>query len=155
MSYMELLLLLHIASAIIGFGATFSFAILGPLAAKTGGPQALGMLKGIVQIEKKLVIPAIVIQPLTGVLLIFEDGWDNDFFSHYWLWIAIAIYIVAVYIALALQTPTVERMVEMGESGKAETPEFGALGKKAATQGPILTVMLLVVIFLMVIKPGG
>jgi uncharacterized membrane protein len=82
MSYLELLLLLHIGSAIVGFGATFSFSILGPLSAKTGGPQALGMMKGIVKIEKTLVYPAIVIQPLTGVLLIIEEGLDENFFSH-------------------------------------------------------------------------
>ena len=155
MSYLELLLLLHIGSAIIGFGVTFSFAVLGPLAAKTGGPQALGILKGIVKIEKTFVFPAIVIQPLTGVLLIFEQGWDNDFFSHYWLWLSIVIFAAAVYIALFQQTPTLEKMIEAAGSGRADTPEFGALGKKSATFGPILTVMLLVIIFLMVIKPGG
>ena len=155
MSYLELLLLLHILSAIVGFGATFSFGVLGPLAAKTGGPQALGMLKGIVATEKKLVYPAIVIQPVTGVLLIFEEGWDNSFFSHWWLWIAILLFVTAVYIALAVQTPTVEKMIELGESGQAETPEFAALGKKSGTFGPILGVLLLIVIFLMVIKPGG
>ena len=155
MSYLELLLLLHIGSAIIGFGATFTFGVLGPLAGKTGGPQAVGMLKGIVKIEKTLVYPAIVIQPVTGVLLILEEGLDNDFFSHYWLWVAILIFVVAVYLAVFQQTPAVEKMIEMGESGQAESPEFGAVAKQVATRGPILGVMLLVIIVLMVVKPGG
>ena len=155
MSYLEFLLLLHIGAAIVGFGATFSFSVLGPMSAKTGGPQAIGMMKGIVKIEKTLVYPAIVIQPLTGALLIFEQGWDSDFFSHYWLWAAIVIFVAAMIIAIFQQTPTVEKMIEMGESGRAESPEFAALGKKAATFGPILTLMLLAIIFLMVIKPGG
>lgn len=155
MSYLEVLLLLHVGAAIVGFGATFSFAVLGPLAAKTGGPQALGMMKGVVKIEKTLVYPAIVIQPLTGALLIFEEGLDSDFFGHYWLWASIAIFAVAVYIAVFQQTPTVEKMIDAAEAGRAETPEFATLGKKAATLGPILTVMLLTIIFLMVIKPGG
>ena len=98
MTYVKILLLLHILSAIVGFGATFSFGILGPLAAKTGGPQGLGMMKGIVAIEKRLVYPAIVIQPVTGALLIFEEGLDDDFFSHWWLWLAILIFAAAVYI---------------------------------------------------------
>ena len=155
MNYLTLLILLHVTSAIVGFGATFSFGVLGPLAAKTGGPQALGMLKGIVAIEKRLVYPAIVIQPLTGVLLIFKEGWDNSFFDHYWLWIAILLFATAVYLALAIQTPTIEKMIELGESGQAETPEFAALGKKSGTFGPMLGVILLVVIYLMVVKPGG
>jgi uncharacterized membrane protein len=153
--YFTLLILLHVVSAIVGFGATFSFGVLGPLAGKTGGPQALGMLKGIVAIEKRLVYPAIIIQPLTGVLLIFKRGWDNDFFGHTWLWIAILIFAGAVFIALAIQTPTIEKMIEMGESGGGGSPEFAALAKKSGTFGPMLGVMLLIVIYLMVVKPGG
>jgi uncharacterized membrane protein len=155
MSYLTLLLLLHVASAIIGFGATFSFAVLGPLAKNTGGPQGLGMMKGIVAIEKRLVIPAIVIQPVTGILLIMEEGLDDDFFGHTWLWIAIALFAAAVFLSLVHQVPTVEKMIELAESGKADTPEFGVLGKKSGTIGPILTLMLVVIIFLMVVKPGG
>lgn len=155
MSYLELLLFIHVLSAIGGFGPTFTFGVLGPLAGKTGGPQAVGMLKGIVKIEKTLVRPAIVIQLVTGVLLIFQAGWDNNFFSHYWLWIAIVLFLTAVTISTFVQVPTVAKLIELGESGRAETPEFGAYAKKTATFGPLLTVMLLVIIFLMVIKPGG
>lgn len=155
MDYLTLLLLLHIGSAIVGFGATFSFAVLGPLAKNTGGPQALGMMKGIVAIEKRLTKPAIVIQPLTGVLLIFKEGWDSDFFGHYWLWIAILIFAVAVYLSQARQVPTTKKMIELAEAGKADSPEFAALGKVAGTLGPILSLMLLAIIYLMVVKPGG
>jgi uncharacterized membrane protein len=155
MSYFEILLLIHVGTAIAGFGPTFAFAVLGPLAGKTGGPQAVGMLKGIVKIEKTLVVPAIVIQLVSGVLLIAEAGWDSDFFSHYWLWIAIVLFLTAVYLALRVSTPSVEKMIELGESGQAGSPEFAAYAKKAATVGPILNVMLLVIIFLMVVKPGG
>lgn len=155
MNYYEIVLLVHIISAIAGFGVTFSFGVLGPLAGKLGGPQGLGLLKGIDKIEKTLVYPAIVIQLLTGVLLIFEAGWDDDFFSHQWLWISILVFVAAASIAVFLQAPTVEKMIELGESNQAQSPEFGKLAKTAATRGPILSVMLLVIIFLMVTKPGS
>ena len=155
MTYFELLLLLHVLSAIAGFGSTFTFAVLGPLAGKVGGPQGLGVMKGMVKIEKTLVYPAIVIQLVTGALLIFEGGWDNDFFSHWWLWVSILLFLTAATLAVSQQAPTLEKMIELGESGRAETPEFGALAKQAAARGPLLTVMLLVIIFLMVIKPGS
>ncbi len=155
MNYYEVLLLIHILSAIAGFGPTFSFGVLGPFAAKMGGPQALGIMKGVEKVVRTLVQPAIAIQLVSGALLIFEAGWDDNFFSHYWLWVAILLFAAAVYIALGRQIPTVEKMIELGESGSAETPEFAAHAKKASTFGPILTVMLVVIIFLMVIKPGG
>lgn len=155
MDYYEVLLLVHVISAIAGFGVTFSFGVLGPLAGKLGGPQGLGLLKGIEKVVKTLVYPAIVVQLLTGVLLIFEAGWDNDFFSHTWLWIAILIFLATVSIAVFLQAPTVEKMIELAESNQAQSPEFGKLAKGVAARGPILSVMLLVIIYLMVVKPGS
>jgi uncharacterized membrane protein len=155
MNYLTILRFLHVGGAIIGFGPPFTFAVLGPLAGKTGGPQAVGMLKGIVRIEKTLILPMVMLQPITGTLLIFKLGLNHDFFSHVWLWTGILIFAAAVYIALFKQIPAVERLIELAESGKAESPEFGVTAKLTQTLGPILTVMLLVIIFLMIVKPGG
>jgi uncharacterized membrane protein len=154
--YFELLLLIHIAGAIVGFGPTFGFGVLGPLAGKLEGPVGLGALKGIVAIEKKLVYPfAFVVQPLTGVLLIFESGRNENFFSHQWLWIGIILYVITFYTAVFVQTPAIERMIELAESGNAGNDEFQALVKKTKTFGPIMGILLLTIIFLMVAKPGS
>ena len=156
MSYFQLLLLIHIAGAIIGFGPTFSFGVLGPLAGKLQGPPALGALKGIVAIEKKLVYPfAFVIQPLTGVLMIFESGRNHNFFSYEWLWIGIILYVIVFYTAVFVQTPAIERMIELAESGNAGNDEFQALVKKTQRFGPMMGLALVVIIFLMVAKPGS
>lgn len=156
MSYFELLLLIHIAGAIVGFGPTFAFGILGPLAGQLQGPPAVGVLKGIVTIEKRLVYPfAFVIQPLTGVLMIFESGRNHNFFSHEWLWIAIILYIVTFYTAVFVQTPAIEKMIELAESGNAGNDEFLALTAKTKRFGPLLGLLLLAIIFLMVTKPGS
>ncbi|HET7481373.1 MAG TPA: DUF2269 family protein [Actinomycetota bacterium] len=154
MDWITLLLLLHIAGAIIGFGPAFSFAILGPLAGKLGGPQALGILKGMAKIEKTLIVPMIVIQPLTGTFLIFKEGLNHGFFEHYWLWLSILVFAAAVAIALIIQNPAVEQLVELAEEGKGGTPEFGATAKRTQTFGPVLTILLVIIIVLMVTKPG-
>lgn len=155
-SYFELLLLIHIAGAIIGFGPTYAFAVLGPLSGKLGGPRALGILEGMMAIEKRLVIPvAFVTQPLSGALLIFESGRDNNFFSFEWLWIGILLYIVIFYLAVFQNSPALEKMIHLAGSGGAETPEFGALVKKTKSIGPLLTIGLTIVVFLMITKPGG
>lgn len=156
MGYFEIFLLIHIAGAIIGFGPTFAFAVLGPLSGKLQGPQSLGILHGMVAIERRLVIPvATVVQPLTGVLLIFESGRNNNFFQHEWLWISILLYIGLYYTAVFLQTPTIDRIIEMAEGGKAGTPEFQEQVKRTQTFGPMLSVGLVIIIFLMITKPGS
>lgn len=156
MSYFELLLLIHIAGAIIGFGPTFAFSVMGPLAGQLPGPPGVGVLKAMVAVEKKLVYPfAFVVQPLTGVLLIFESGRNDNFFSYEWLWIGIILYVFAFYTAVFVQTPAIDKMIELAESGNAGNDEFQGLVKRTKTFGPVLGILLLTIIFLMIAKPGS
>lgn len=149
------LLLIHVAGAIIGFGPTFTFAILGPMAGKAGPQGGLALLEAMEAIEKKLVVPvAMVFQPLSGLALIFLSDYNVKFFSHYWLWVGIILYAIAFYLGIFGQNKRLARMIELAKAGPP-TPEFIATGKKVGQMAPILTVLIVVVIVLMVTKPGG
>ena len=150
-----ILLLIHVAGAIIGFGPTFTFAILGPMAGKAGPGGGMALMEAMDAIEHKLVLPvAIVVQPLSGLALIFLAGYNASFFSHYWLWIGIVLYAIAFYLAVFGQRTRLTRMIEIAKAGPP-TEEFKATAKKVAQTGPIITVLLVVIIILMVSKPGG
>ena len=150
-----ILLLIHVAGAIIGFGPTFTFAILGPMAGKAGPQGGLALLEAMHAIERKLTVPvAMGFQPLSGLALIFVSGYNVNFFSHYWLWIALVIYAIAFYLAIVLQNGRLERLIAIGKAGPP-TAEFIATAKKVAQTGPIIIAMLVVIIILMVTKPGG
>ena len=156
MGWFELMLLLHIAGAIIGFGPTYAFAILGPLSGKLEGPQRLGVLNGIVAIQRRLVIPvATVVQPVTGAVMIFQTNRDENFFQHEWLWIAILIYIAIYYTAVFQQRPAIQKVIELAESGQAGSEQFTANVKKTKKLGPLITLGLTVIVFLMIAKPGA
>lgn len=156
MGWFEFLLLIHIAGAIIGFGPTYAFAVLGPLSGKLEGPQSVGVLKGMIAIERRLVIPvATVVQPLTGALLIFESGRNENFFSHEWLWIAILLYIATYYAAVFVQTPNVEKVIELAEGSQGGSEEFLGYVKKIQKLGPLITLSLTTIVFLMITKPGS
>ena len=150
-----ILLLIHVGGAIIGFGPTFTFAILGPMAGKAGPQGGLALLEGMEAIEKKLVVPvAMAFQPLSGVALIFVSGYNNAFFSHYWLWIGILLYAIAFYLSIFGQNKRLARLIELAKAGPP-TPEFVAIAKKIGQTGPVITVLLVAIIVLMVTKPGG
>lgn len=150
-----ILLLIHVAGAIIGFGPSFTFALLGPMAAKAGPQGGLALMEAMDAIEHKLVLPvAIVVQPLSGLALIFLSGYNVNFFSHYWLWISLILYAGAFYLAVFGQRTRLSRMIEIAKAGPP-TPEFVATAKRVAQTGPIVTVLLVVIIVLMVTKPGG
>lgn len=154
--YFKVLLLIHIAGAIIGFGPTFTFAILGPMAGQRPGPGGLALMEGMLKIAHRLVVPvAAFTQPVSGVLLILESGWSRNFFSHEWLWIAIAIFAVMFYLAVLVNRPKIAKMIRLAKEGKADSPEFQSAAKLNKTLGPITTLMVLVIMFLMIWKPGG
>jgi uncharacterized membrane protein len=150
-----ILLLIHVAGAIIGFGPTFTFAILGPMSAKAGPQGGVALLEAMHAIEHKLTVPvAVVVQPLSGLALIFVSGYNVSFFSHYWLWVSVVLYAIAFYLAIVGQNKRLARMIELAKAGPP-TPEFIATAKTLSRVGPIVTVLLVVIIILMVTKPGA
>jgi uncharacterized membrane protein len=150
-----ILLLIHVAGAIIGFGPSFTFALLGPMAAKAGPQGGLALMEAMDAIEHKLVLPvAIVVQPLSGLALIFLAGYNVNFFSHPWLWVSLILYAAAFYLAVFGQRTRLSRMIEIAKAGPP-TPEFVAIAKTVARTGPIVTLLLVAIIVLMVTKPGG
>jgi len=150
-----ILLVIHVGGAIIGFGPVFTFALLGPMSAKAGPQGGLALMEAMDTIEHKLILPvAIVVQPLSGLALIFVAGYNVNFFSHYWLWTALILYATAFYLSVFGQRTRLSRMIEIAKAGPP-TPEFMAIAKTVARTGPIVTVLLVAIIVLMVTKPGG
>ncbi|HEY8655238.1 MAG TPA: DUF2269 family protein [Candidatus Limnocylindria bacterium] len=150
-----LVLTIHVVGAIFGFGPSVAFAILGPMAGKAGPNGGVAIMETIIAIEKKIIFPvAVAVQPLSGLALIFLAGYNTSFFSHYWLWIAILVYAFTFYLATFVQIPLIEKLIHLAKAGPP-TPEFMAIAKKTQRYGPILTLDLLVIVILMVAKPGG
>jgi len=150
-----LVLTIHVVGAIFGFGPSVAFAILGPMAGKAGPNGGVAIMETIIAIEKKIIFPvAVAVQPLSGLALIFLAGYNTSFFSHYWLWIAILVYAFTFYLATFVQIPLIEKLIHLAKAGPP-TPEFRAIAKKTQRYGPILTLDLLVIVILMVAKPGG
>jgi hypothetical protein len=153
--WVAILLLIHVAGAIIGFGSIYTFPILGPMAAKPG-PAGVAILEAVAALERRLLRPFLFIQPVSGLFLIFALHLNENFFSHTWLWVAIVLYAIAFSIGLFVQIPIIERLPKLAAELKGPPgPDFLALVKRSQTIGPILTVILSTIIILMVTKPGA
>ncbi len=150
-----LFLLIHVLGAIAGFGPAFAYSVLGPMAGRAGPQGGVAIMESMVAIERRLILPiAAAVQPLSGLALIFLAGYNNQFFQHYWLWIAILIYVATFYTAVLVQTPLIEKMIHMAKAGPPG-PEFMAIARRTQILGPLITVGLVSIIVLMVVKPGG
>ena len=155
-AYRTALIIVHVLSAIIGIGATFTFGVIGSVQGRIQGPGALALLEADEAIQKRLVYPfALGLLPLSGALMIFARGWRNDFWSHQWLWGAIVLYVIAAGLSTSLLGPGVRKLIALGREGQAGSPEFLKLVRVQQTIGPVTSIIAIVIVVLMVWKPGG
>ena len=162
----KLVLTLHILSVIVGLGTVFLNALYGAQAKARRGPEGLAIAQANLKVTEiaQYVIYAI---PVFGIALVFmskTDGIEIFKFSQTWVWLSLVLYIVALGLSHGLLLPAVKRMqVLMGEVIAAGPPaggpppqaaEMERLGKRIAPVGATLNLLVIVIVALMVFKPG-
>jgi hypothetical protein len=163
----KIVFMLHILSIIVGFGGVMLNGIYGSEAKKRKGPEgaAVGAANlHVTEIAEKVIFTV----PVWGILLvILSDGvWK---FSQAWVGIAIVLFIAVMGFATGVQLKNQKRMSALANDmamaggpppGAAtggpppQVAEMEALEKKLGMGGAFLSVMVVVMIYLMVFKPG-
>jgi uncharacterized membrane protein len=158
----QLFLFLHVMGSIVVFGPSFAFPFIAAQVQKT--PQH-GRFAAIVMetIERRLIVPGAIVQGITGVALILIAGRDLSSAANRWLGIAIVLYLIAILFAIFVQSKNAEKMVELTShmppgpppegAPAGPPPEIAATGKKLAQGGQLLSVLVVLIVLLMVLKP--
>jgi|SRR3954447_2286058 hypothetical protein len=155
-------LFLHVLGAIAVFGPTFIFPVITSQARKS--PQNFPFAATLSEfIERRIVIPGAIVQGITGVILIGLLGISPLDQAYHWLIPGIALYLVAIVFAILVQAKNAEKMVHLMSSMPPGPPPAGApagpppeiaeLGKKLQQGGQLLTVLIVLIVFFMVVKP--
>jgi uncharacterized membrane protein len=154
-------LFLHVMSAIIAFGPTFAFSIIGSMGGRE--PQHANFATRVShRIGDTLVEPFAFSMPVTGVLMIWAS--DIPVFERgaRWLLLAIVLYVIAISLSLFVSRPNVKRIIELtgGEAGASGPPPAGPppaelLRSISTVQrvGMSLAALVVVIVFLMVVRP--
>jgi uncharacterized membrane protein len=150
----QLFLFLHVMGAIIAFGPTFSFPIIGAMGGKE--PQHANFATRVTEtIVEQRVLPLAIFQGITGVALILVTGINV---ASPWLLIGIVLYLIVLGYNIFIGTPTVKRVIELtsappppGASGPP--PELLAAIRKVQRGGMFSGLMVVVIVILMVAKP--
>jgi hypothetical protein len=159
----KIVLTLHILCAIIGFGAVFLNALYGRQAAAIKGSEGLAITRAnwmVTRVGEYFIYAVFIL----GVVLVLIG--DNVFdFGQTWIWLAMALFIIALALSHGIMAPAVRTMIRLQEEMLSGPPPAGGpppqvaqmeeCGKRLATVGPILNVLLIVILVLMVFKPGG
>ena len=148
------LLFLHVMGAILAFGPTFAYSIMGAMAGRE--PQHANFsARQTEAIGNRLVYPLAIFQGVTGVLLIWATGYD--LVAATWLGIGIVLYAIALTYSLTVQRNALRRLIELSSTppapGSPPSPEIPVTVKKIQRGGMFLGVLIVVIVFLMVVKP--
>jgi uncharacterized membrane protein len=162
----DLFLLLHIMCAIVGFGAVYLNALYGQEVRKRPGPEGLAVFEANLRISKiaEYFIYAVFVFGLV-LLAIAKVGDTHVYkFSQTWVWLSIVLYVVGLGISHGVLMPSVKKMGNLMREMIAAGPPVGGpppqagqmaeLGKKVGAAGATLNVLLVVIVALMIWKPG-
>jgi len=158
------LLWIHIFGAIVAFGPTFAFPLIGGMGGKE--PMHSNFAVRVTEkIERGITLPLAVLQGITGLLLLLNSGRNLTVSTNYWLDVAIVFYAIALSFAIFVQPGRVEKVIHMtstpppppapGAAPSGPPPELLAAIKAIQQGGMLLTVLVVSIIFLMVVKPGS
>src|ERR1700680_361622 len=159
MNWVLFWLFLHILAAVIAFGPLFVFPIIGTLAARS--PQNMRFAVELDhRISTRLVIPVSLTMLISGSGLIWTT--NINFFRTIYLIAAVALYFVALIISLMVLVPTTKQLLRIAEhipaaplAGDSLPPQVQALVRRTQMFGGLDMVLFLVIIFLMIVQPGG
>jgi uncharacterized membrane protein len=163
----KIVLLLHILCAIVGFGTVFLNGLYGAQAKKRPGPGGLAIQEANLFVSKiaEYFIYAVFILGI-GLVSMSDDAWK---FSQTWIWLAMLLYIVGIGVSHGVLFPNAKKMrdlaAEMVAAGPppADAPpgpppqvaEMERRGKTLGAASTFLHLLLVVILVLMIWKPGA
>ena len=141
---------LHVLAAIIAVGANVTYGIW--IARASRHPEALPFtLRGIKLIDDRLANPAYGLLLVTGLLMVFTIRMP---LTTPWLLTALVLFVLVGLVGSLGYTPTLRRQIELLDSEGFHSPNYQALARRGTILGVVLAVLVIVIVYLMVVKPG-
>ncbi len=139
----KIVLLIHILTAMVAFAPAFTHPFLANQSKGLGGEGRQAVLGFFVANGRRIYAPALIVTGLVGFALqgMSDGAWE---FGQTWIIGAIIAWVAMNGVLHALVIPN-ERKVSQGDESAARMVDIG---------GAVLTVLLLVMLYLMIFKPG-
>lgn len=159
----NVVLLLHILCAIVGFGGVILNGVYASRARQLPPEQNLAVMEVNSFVSMKVAEIFIYLVPVFGFALLGLS--DKAYqFSQLWVWLSIVIYVVALGVSHGALMPKVKQMLATMRD-MVDTPPAGpddtrvatvaATGKQIGALSGILHLSLVVMLVLMIWKPGA
>jgi uncharacterized membrane protein len=145
-----LLKYVHVLLAIIAVGFNLSYFIW--LNRAQHSPEhALYVLSGIKVLDDRFANPAYALLLVFGLAMTFSAGIP---LTTPWIAGALVLYVLLIVGGVGFYTPTLRRQIAALEAGDTASPAYVQLNQRSTLVGALLAVDVLVIVFLMVVKPS-
>jgi predicted integral membrane protein DUF2269 len=153
----EVVMAVHVTAVVAAFGVTFAYPIMFVVAARSE-PRSLPLIYRIeYSIERLLVNPALLLVILAGIYLASEGHHWSEFFVQWGLGVAVVIGAVVgsvlIPTAKRAETAAARDIAASGEGEVVLSEESRRLARRLSTVGGLLSVLVVITILFMVIKP--
>jgi uncharacterized membrane protein len=141
---------LHVLAAIVAVGANVTYGIW--IARASRSPEALPFtLRGIKLIDDRVANPAYGLLLVTGFLMVFTVRLP---LTTPWLLTALVLFVLVGLVGSLGYTPTLRRQIQVLDSEGFHSPNYQALARRGTILGVVLAVLVIIIVYLMVVKPG-
>jgi uncharacterized membrane protein len=109
-------------------------------------------LRGIKFMDDRIANPAYGLLLITGIaqVIMSHRSWHQT-----WIELAIVLWVLLTIIAVAAYSPTLKRQIQLVAERGLDDPEYAAVDRRSTVLGLMLMVIVLVIVGLMVFRPGG
>ena len=140
----------HVLSAITAVGANITYGIW--IARASREPNVLPfVLRNIHLIDSRVANPCYGLLLLTGLTMAFLLPVP---LTTPWLLTALVLYVLAALIGIVLYAPVVRQQISLLESDGFDSPAYKAIATRSTVLGALVTLDVIVIVFLMVVKPA-
>jgi uncharacterized membrane protein len=140
---------LHVLSAIVAVGANVTYGFWTARASRD--PNALPFtLRGIKLIDDRIANPAYGVLLVTGLAMAHAGRFS---IKAPWLLTSLVLYVLAAAIGLFGYSPNLRRQIQSLDSEGFQSAQYQALARRGKMLGAVLGILVMVIVFLMVVKP--
>jgi uncharacterized membrane protein len=147
-------LFLHVLGAIVALGFSLSYALWITRGDASGPTERAFALRTISWIDRRATTPAYILQFVTGAIMVGLIDWD--LLREPWLEASIGIYVVLTALAITKFAPAHRRHLALAEraaEGETVDEEIQVAARTSRMWGIAVTILTLVILLLMVVKP--
>jgi uncharacterized membrane protein len=144
----NIVLLLHLLAVVAGIGTVVLNGVYAAKAKKMGAPAVGSVMQAnfdVSSVAEKVIYTI----PIFGLALIGMSDKVYDF-GQTWVWLSLVLYLAAIGISHGVMIPNGKKML----AGPSGPDQAAALEQKLAAGGMTLNLLVVVIIALMIWKPG-